>query len=405
MKKVLSLALALVLVFGMASVAFAASSKITGVADEDNIFVELPTIDANNETLNWDNRLGSLGVGEIGPQSGRKIKIYLNPNSFDWSGDIPVSKYGATDKFTIGMLDDAKVKVSLDAKAKDKKVIDKVELKTEQIRTNKENTGSPTKATVPYVQISFVDQYVGVDDIEFDFNVKLTVRGATKDSVNIYGTYCNDSEIVEDGQTDADSSGGVVLEPESVIRNIEVHGGDNFYAKVNMSSNKKYYFTAEVDVKDEDIEVLERYPEMAYVYYINQVNMKFSGNCYYFQDLDDKYYVYNDEGRLIGTTEDMLPFSTKYFLATEKVAVGSSPSEPKPGLDDNKDPEPEPEPQPQPQPEPEPQLPPTSSGSTGGGYYDNDNQNPNTGVNGLVNVAVVAGVVALAAAGAVSLKK
>ncbi len=410
MKKILTALLAVSLVIGMSSVAFAAQ-KIDRYHNGGDLFLE-PGKD-------WSNYAGDGGPSGYGADADsdvsvevtdvdeederirpdddaedRTVKVFFNPDAFEWE-DGDKEDWEWETGLTASMLqNDAKVKLSLaEASSKEQGIIESYSIEHERVTLDK---NSSNKENMAYVSLVFKDTYNSIDSVEFDFDIVVKISGVKRGTINYTGIYGNAEEELEEGQDEVDASEGIIMNPSDMLRNIVVYGGNDLYATVNMSPAKNYRFYTHTEITDDDFEVMEEFAEITNVIYVNQVNMKVAGNKYAFLGLDDEFYVYNEAGKLIGTTDDDLPFSSKYYLATSKISMSNDDED---DWDDDDDSSIPPAPPEIPQ---LPELPGISSGSDG---YPIVNYNPNTGANGFVNIAVVAGLVALAAAGALAVKK
>jgi len=359
MKRVLSLVLAVILAFGMATAAFAAAPKIT---DIDSGFAYYKALGSSSE------HPSAIDMGEFAPTD-EAIKLYLRGDSFIWDPVSYVTDNGgaaiSSSQLSSGKIT-AKKKVT-----KGSNVLKDVTL---------ERDGKQM-----YVKVKFVEEYVSTSEQDFDFIVYLAKNGSKQGEteIQIYGTVKNEEVLVDDGDEEVDLSDGQYAKAESYIKNIRVDTGEGLYNNAKMFDGKKYYAKSNQDVTASDDTVLNAYPEIVTVYYLNTINMSGSGNTVEF-DIDEKYYVFNADGVYVGTTSDKLPFSSKYYLATARIDMSS----------DTEDPVEE--------PDPVPDIPTESN--AGGSGTPNANDIPGTGVNGFVNVAVLLGVVALGAV-AVTMKK
>ncbi len=412
MKKILTFVLAVSLLIGMSTTAFSAqkidkyqsggdlfvekawSSYATNsgpdgyaaTADSD-ISIEVTDIDDEDERLSPD-----------ADKEERTVKVFFNPAAFLWKGSDNDSWDGETGLTASMLTSDIKMKLSLDnASSKEQTIIKSYSIEQEKFILNKSGSG---KENMACVEVVFTDKFNSVDEVEFDFDVVVKINGVKRGTINFTGIFGNTEETIEGDQDEIDASEGIVMSPEEMVRNIVVYGGNELYATVNMSPNKNYRFYTHTEITDDDFEVMEKFEEISNIIYVNQVNMKMTGDRYAFHGLDDEFYVYNEDGKLIGTTDEELPFSNKYYLATSKISMSGGSSSKNDDEDEDEDPYIPPAPPDIPE---LPELPGIGSGSNDN--YPIVNYNPNTGANSTGNLAAVAGLVALAAAGALAAKK
>jgi len=294
MKKVLSLVLAVVLVFGMATVAFAAAPKINGLEDPFNYYKGL-----GSSTV-WGD---SINEGEFAPCEERVTKLYLRGDNFTWDSGSPTAAVSSS------QLSNGKITV--------KKKITKGSNVLKDVTLERDGAQM-------YIKVKYVTEYVSTSEQDFDFTVYLAKSGTKQgiSEIQIYGTMKNEEVLLDDGDEEVDLSDGQYAKADGYIKNVRVDTGNGLYINAKMFDGKKYYAKSNQDISASDDAVLNAYPEIETIYYLNSINMSSSGNTVEF-DIDDKYYVYNADGQYIGTTADKLPFSSKYYMANTKIDMGS----------------------------------------------------------------------------------
>lgn len=291
MKRFVSILLVLMLALGLAPTAFAAAGgKITGILKP---FA--------------DDQTG------ITIQPGQVLEFPLTADMFSWEDGTgekkePVSKT---------KLNSAKVapKVSYTLN-KSKNYVEKIDISTKGFSvTDNEKTA--------YVRVTFSDSIGASDEVDFSFVVYLTYNNnRIKDSaVEFEGTISPETILVSADEPYVDISDGEVAEAEEYIRSIDLHIGEGIIIRTKMMQDKKYSGKAESVVSEEDSEVLDTYPEIDTVYTLRGTNIS-SGKVIF--EMDDKYYVYDADGKYAGTTNDELKYSNKFYLATEKIDLRSS---------------------------------------------------------------------------------
>lgn len=224
------------------------------------------------------------------------------------------------------------------------------------------STGTPK---TPYVRLRFVEEHVSTKEIDFSIKIYLTQDGRSE-PLELTGTFKNDEEVVESDRDYVDLSDKIVAEADGYNSKVEVYGGNNVSLVTKMMDGKKYYFTVNMDVSASDEKMLDKYSDLM-VYNLNMVGFSTGGKMVKF-DLDgDKFYAYNEKGEAIGTTADLLPFSSKIYLSDKKLDVATAVEEVE---------------------ESEEEVDETSevSSSAPEASISNPNNNPNTGVNGLAKI-------------------
>ncbi len=366
MKKVLSFIMAAALAVGMSTAAFAATpSAINTVKDMTLGTSTESTGTAKNEASS------DFYTDVINPQDETVIKFIITPEFFDW---------GTTDEptyVTKAHLDRAKITVSA-RKTKGFPAMKSIEIK------------SAAKDKNAYVELKFVTEFVSVNKEAFEYDVRLMKDKKTVDGTNVkvYGDIENEIEEVDADNDSVETFDGVVVKATESVKGIELNAGNGVYVKTNMFEDCKYYVKAVMDLSKSDLELMEKNVPIEGIVTMKTALSKNATlrSAVVTFDIADTYYVY-DNKELLGTTNDKVPFRDKYYLTTSKIDMGGGVVETTPDAAPVEPTEP-------------------SNPSTGGDNgAPNVNDNPGTGVNGMVNVAVVAGVVALAAAGAVCLKK
>jgi len=355
MKKVLSLVLAAVMAFGMSAVAFA--SDVEG----KNLLTFGASSVANNDYV----------------RPGDKVQIiyYVLQDGAGSYYDLTLTAF-SREKYTL------KKKLS-----KGGELLKECKLKNVS-RVPDGSGGYLTDAAGKEVkgvvmEAEFADPFVSTSDKDFDYTFYLAKSGTKMADTERYLVGTMENEVIEvDEDDEVNLSEGQVAKCITYTKAIQVDTGNGLFINTKMFEDKKYYAKSVQDITAADDEIIGKYPEIDTIYTLYTINMNSAGNTVEF-DIDDTYYAYNADGKYIGTTNDKLPMSKKYYLATKKIDMA--------GVEET----------------PADETPVDLDNSVTGGddVPANLNDNPGTGANGFVNVAVAMGLVALAAAGAVSLKK
>ena len=383
MKKVLALVLAVVLAFGMTTVAFAATTqrdrllqKTGAVLGESGWFI--------NEEDDKGGWIANNKVTAQPPAGSTLDNLLLLPATEIL---IPLDTFFVGN--TVNDTSTTLYAVNEASLSSDKILVRWNKMPTAvrdiQYWTTSVLDASNKRVSRTFIRIRFQQELVAIRANQFDFELYLTKAGRKiNDSImTISGEIVNEEEAsLYEGDTE------VMLEGRKVkaidyIKEIRVGGGNDVYLNTRMFADREYYFNVTVEPKEADLDLMTKNPEIAAVYYLSQYGFTpLTGKIIEF-DIYDKYYVYNKEGQYIGLTTELLPYSPVMYLSEKQIDMGGNAAEEPAGE------------------APAPSAPAPSNPSTGGDdAAPNANDNPGTGANGLVGVAVVAGLVALAAAGA-----
>lgn len=365
MKKVLALVLAVVLAFGMTSIGFAAAgdriNNIKGIgysytglgdgtADLDNIVV------SHNQTY--------------------KIWLYAKD-----SGDANINAWvngknnvAAPSTMTLSNLTGVSAKITW---KKGGEYFNAPELKYD------------AKAGTCYVELKSKKGITVTSDKDIEGTLNVTYKsGKLDDGIGIAGIVRNTDENTYD-QDSVWVKKNQYIYAQEFIKAMEVNfENDEAIGYLTVFSGKKYYWLIESDIQTADEAIMAKYDTIENVYhsyYSSNVNV---GSTYVKFDLDEKYYVYNQDGKYLGMSDEKVALASIYYLSTAKIEMGDAVASEAPASE-------------------APTAPADGTQNPAGGGDDapaNANNNPGTGANGFVNVAVVAGLVALAAAGLTSKK-
>lgn len=298
MKKLLSILLAAVMMFGMTLGVSAATigSGIRGINEK-----EFATLIAKNKiTLNDKTALSLSDLTDLEPNPGDVIKIYLTGNLFlDRSKNV------------IGKISDDVSKSALSAGGVD-------------VRTTSTSGAGALTVTIDgnksnsYIKIEF-SKSPEYDKKKFTYSVYLTYNGARKSAtrIGVKGTLAAEEVEVNSGDFYVDLSEGVVAKANANVRNVELYLGEYCTVFRTLTRGKTYRGLALTDVLEKDEVLYEKYPYLEYIYRLQTVGLKAEGNIVKF-DLEDTYYVYNTNGTYLGTSDKALTYWTKYYLTSKK---------------------------------------------------------------------------------------
>jgi LPXTG-motif cell wall-anchored protein len=171
-----------------------------------------------------------------------------------------------------------------------------------------------------YVVVRFEEDFVSVEAEDISITISLTYHG-TKDpdtTVEIFGSLENEIENASDGLDYIYVGDGLVVEADDNLHNVDLDLGNDVHIFANLFSGQKYYAKATDERSDDDEEIVEYYPVIRKVYTLKTVHIKSAGNTVRFKG-EDRYYVYDADGIMIGMSDEALPFRDKYYLAVQQI--------------------------------------------------------------------------------------
>lgn len=170
-----------------------------------------------------------------------------------------------------------------------------------------------------YIEVKMAKPYVSVTDVDYKFTVQLYVNKVEGDSVELSGTYGNAQvAVAKDTEYKSLVSGNQYLKMDGYCKNLEIEFDNDVFAYLNAFNGRKYYGYVTRDIKDADQELLSEYPDIESIYYVSHVGL--SGAQFLLKN-DVKMFVYDSELNYLGTTDEKLPFSDKYIVATSELDV------------------------------------------------------------------------------------
>lgn len=350
MKRIVSLLIAAILTIAMTATAFAANPKIT-------------------------TQIAELSGGYVGDAyPGQKIFLPFGKAAFE----------GATVDLTASDVRTSNITVKHTVKA-GPKAIESIDIKTSN--------------DVAGVLVTLVDSYTSVKPLDFEVVITLYINGKRQShTTTVEGTLTNDQQYVDSGDDYIDLSDGSVAVCEGNVTKIEAYLGENVSMFVRMVKGKSYAGVATTNPTDADIDMLVEYPDIVNIYTLTVDGLTGTGKIVQI-DSTQTLYVYDENLSYIGTTDSLLPFSNKYYVAEKKLDVIEQTEDE--WIDED---EPEYLGDGELESETEPEDIANKSGlpavsNTGYG------SNPDTGVPPLLGASAVAGILALVAMSAVSFKK
>jgi len=272
-------------------------------------------------------------LGIIAPES--ELHFLLDTEFFDWDPMIT----GMDTTVRKSTLDSYKIGVKTNY-IRGSKLVDSVEIKNID--------------GVAYIVVEFAEIFPSTEDKDFDFRIWLTYRGNAHAGtlVEISGTLANE-ELYVDGLDYAYIGDGTIARTDDVVRNIELDLGNGVSVFRTLMKDKKYFGIAKDTVTQNDQDIMDFYPSIRRVLNLTTLNLKTSGDIVKINltvdnsDTEDRlpsndgkaYYVYDANGKYLGTTDGMLPYRDVYYLSTGIITVESAVFEPEEEIIDNDNPE------------------------------------------------------------------
>jgi hypothetical protein len=174
------------------------------------------------------------------------------------------------------------------------------------------------------IEVSFKDEYSGVKETDFEFDIYLTLNGRRQDDhgITFTGTYGNPVIEVYEGSDSVDiSDGSVALAAES-IRELDVEIGNGVTVTTRLSKDKRVYGIATHDEPDRaDDEMMKEYKDIEYVVTLDTIGLDSTANTVKFGYEYQGFFVYDEDLNYLGKAGDDLPYSDKYYLAAKKLEI------------------------------------------------------------------------------------
>jgi hypothetical protein len=294
MKKALSLVLAVLMVLGMTSVAFATVGK--------DAFVPEGFFTADDLRLVPDG-------GELKDvyYPGDKIKLYIIVGSEDNGEFYP---YDAIDKSVVDLLKlTAQVKVAGSGTyIKDTSPPIQFEKNTEEL------------AGAAFIILEFINPFVSTSSKTFEMTAYLRSFKAQvdKSTLPIDGTFQNYGQNVAKGDDYVFGVDYPVITADDNIPKIQVELGYGLRILTRMTDGKKSYGHVSMTPTAADDAIMGQYPNIVEVYHLQTINLSPAGDVVTFPDDAMFAYTRGTDGEIIfvGRTNKALPYYTVYFLST-----------------------------------------------------------------------------------------
>lgn len=290
MKKSLSILLAFTLMLTLAATAFAmdGNAKITGMAQ--------------GLGLGYSGSGGNIDLGEVYPQDERVEYIALYDNMFTWDTELPAT--ATPTQLTASQIRAARLDVR--SNKQNSKVVDSITLNSRESR----------------IEVKFKKEYVGTKEIDFDFDVFLTIDGRRQNDhgVNFTGTFTNQVVELYGDYGSVDISDGSVAEAMESISKLEVDLGDGVTVTTRLSKGKRIYGTTDRTPSSSDDEVMREHKDITDVITMHTAGFS-SGSTVKLGAEFRSGYVYSGDLKYLGKSGDELPFTEKYFISAKKLDI------------------------------------------------------------------------------------
>lgn len=174
------------------------------------------------------------------------------------------------------------------------------------------------------IRVRFTDDFISTAEVRWQFEIYLQLDGAMTDaSVEVYGgklsnpeydVYGLDYLYIGDGQIAYCSKDSAPLE-------LDLGNGVSMFR--NMYEGERYYGKAFLKANEGQDAVAAEYKDIVTIIDIKSVEVKFNGNIMKINKelRQEVYYVYNLAGEFIGMSDEMLPYSTRYYLSLNEIEI------------------------------------------------------------------------------------
>ena len=361
-KKIGSVLAAIALVMSFSLAAFA-SANVTSI--EDGVFVTDISY-SSGDKFDVGDKISDI-YENFSP--GETINIFLDPSKFVGS-ELDLTP---TTGMTARTLKSAGVDYKLST-GDNTQLIASHGFKEKEVNGNK----------VALIQIELVSNFSDTEAKSFETTLTLYANKVKQQSIKIGGEISSSEVEITNGDDYFYLGDGKVGVAKDNINNMEIDAGNNVSLFAKLIKDRKYYAVAKESATSSDIELINAHPELETVYQLSTKG--FLENTEIKIKSTDKFYVYNENGKLLGTTDDRLPLVSKYFLATQEVSFGDGSDVPVDGDDVDVN---------------EPALPDDSVEPQPGDTSGSGTDIPDTGISIAPQIAVVGAVVGLATIGVI----
>lgn len=333
MKKVLALALASAMALGMATTAFAASTQqkgmysgyqkdtarigtsVSGVYTDVSTGTEPWAPDGSTESTTGNQTTYTYGK-DVVPNA--KVDDYINLYN-----DMFFTAQELVDRGLMGT-------TSFPGENRSREVLSAQAIRDLKLTIRTSTRGGSQgidSVTLDnrkgHVKIKYVRELVSVDEVDFELTIYAVLDGRRQDdySMTIIGTVANEITEVYGDYDSVDTSAGQVAEAMEFNSKIEVDLGNGVTIHTKFFKGKKYYGICTRDPDEQDDVVFKKYPDVDNVVTLKTVGLNSTGDIVKLDTDYSDYYVYDKDMNYLGQSNQMLPYSTKYYLANRKLDV------------------------------------------------------------------------------------
>lgn len=255
----------------------------------------------NGQPLTADETMSSLRIN-----ANDELTFEFDSNFFTWENGKPDPQVSVTST----MIRNGRISVRM-LSGRNSNIIDSYKIKYDGARA--------------YVSIKFIERFVSTKEKDFDFEIGLAYNGnVNRDTIaTISGTIENAYIYVYNDYDYVDLSYGDIAYAEDSVRNIEAYLGQGITIHTRMLGGKKYYGTVSIEPDTGDLRRMYEYPEIDIAYTLNTVGLNSNGKIVKI-DIPGRYYVYNRNLEYLGTTNERLPYSTKYYIASKELDTSAN---------------------------------------------------------------------------------
>ena len=299
MKRVLSLVLAVVMVLGLTTVAFAADEKTARQNYKNYIF---GTINTAGTTVTE----GNLPVWET-HAPGAELKVYIGFSN----GLIASTTPGVpTTASPIKKTDSHKLGVNLNKKA-GAAGIDSASI---EFDSNKN----------AYVELTLSDPFVSTKSIEWEALLTITYDGKrVKDAAfTLDGELENPSEEVNKDDEEFYAEDAPVLDVKETNNKLEVILNDDVSLISKVFAGKKYFASINDEPDDAAVAIMDKYRDIVNFAELKTVGL--SSSTVKFNYSDNMYaYTTDTDGNLVyvGRTNESLPYYNRFFISAKELEI------------------------------------------------------------------------------------
>ena len=177
------------------------------------------------------------------------------------------------------------------------------------------------------IRIRFKKEFLSTKELKYQFKIYLTMdKKLASEKLQFDGMFSNQTVEVYTGRDYVYLGDSDVALCTGPVENIRVDLGCGISHYTEMIKDEKYYAIAENmdDLEEEKDAIFSTYyDDIVAAYKLKTVNLRTDGNVIEFTDFayNEKYYVYNIRGELIGMSNQRLPYSEKYYLTAKEIEI------------------------------------------------------------------------------------